>query len=77
MAKFSSLAALLKNASPDFLELNGFVRKPSRSAQERRKTKKQATGLELQFLYFWRLCGGCCEVDDRQITVASLMYSRG
>jgi hypothetical protein len=58
MAKFSSLAEILKNASPDFLELNGFVRKPSRKPQEQRKAEKQPTGLELNFLYFWRLCGG-------------------
>lgn len=61
MAKFASLAALLKNASPDFLELNGFTRKPFRNTQEQRKSKKQPTGLESKFLYFWRLCGGCDE----------------
>lgn len=71
MGKFSSLAALLKNASPDFLELNGFVRKTSRSAQEPRKTEKQPTGLELQFLYFWRLCGGCDEDWQHEANIFS------
>lgn len=55
----TTLAAILKYASDDFLFVNGLTRKSGQHSGE--KAAKSPTCLELQFLYYWRICGG---VDD-------------